>query len=67
MFDNHSILGLPLLGFPSIGPSNRQPVDVVTSDHVTKVGDFSFLYCWNYVKPFVCQFYDFFICFEYVE
>ena len=41
------------------------PVAVVTSDHVTKVGNFPFLYCWNYVNLFVCQFYDFFVCFIY--
>ena len=28
-------------------------MDVVTSDHVPKVGNFSFLYCWNYVKPYL--------------
>ena len=41
----------------------QQHVDVVTSDHVTKVGNFYFLYCSNYVKLFVCQCKDFFICF----
>ena len=33
------------------------------SDHVPKVGAFSFLYCGNYLKPLVCQFYYLFICF----
>ena len=37
--------------FPIQWTIQQQPVDVVTSDHVTKVGNFSFLYCWNYVKP----------------
>ena len=41
--------------FPLQWTLQQQPVDVVTSDHVTKVGKFSFLYCWNYVKLFVCQ------------
>ena len=31
-------------------PLHYHLVDVVTSDHVTKVGHFSFLYCWNYVN-----------------
>ena len=33
-----------------------QPVDVVTSDHVTKVGNFSFLYSLNYVNLFFYYF-----------
>ena len=49
--------------FPLQWTLQQQPVDVVTSDHVTKVGSFFFLYCWNYVKLFVCQCKDFFICF----
>ena len=48
--------------FPLQWTLQQQPVDVVTSDHVTKVGNFSFL-CWNYVKLFVCQCKDFFIYF----
>ena len=47
--------------FPLQWTLQQQPVGVVTSDHVTKVGHFSFLYCWNYVKLFVCQCKDFFI------
>ena len=49
--------------FPLQWTLQQQPVYVVTSDHVTKVVNFSFLYCWYYVKLFVCQCYDFFICF----
>ena len=40
--------------FPFSGSSDvslNQPVDVVTSEHVTKVGNFSFLW-----KLFVCHF-----------
>ena len=58
-------------------PLQYQPADVVTSDHVTKVGNFSFLYCWNYVKQFVCHFrtpsfvlfslQDIFIIFRYAH
>ena len=45
-----------------------QRVDVVTSDHVTKVGNFSFLYCWNYVKLFdFSSLQDIFIIFRYAQ
>ena len=42
--------------FPLQWTLQQQPVDVVTSDHVTKVGNSSFLYCWNYVMLFVYHF-----------
>ena len=49
--------------FPLQWTLQYQPVDVVTSDHMTKVGNFSFPYCWNYVKLFFYHFLDFFIRF----
>ena len=48
--------------FPLQWSLQYQPVDFVTSDHVTEVGNVFFLYCWNYVKLFVCHFWDFFSC-----
>ena len=47
--------------FPLQWTFQYHPVDVVLSGHVTKVGNFSFLYCWNYVKLFVYHFEDIFI------
>ena len=56
----HPLRSWPSSSYFPLWTLQYQPVDCVVSDCVTKVGSFSFLYCWNYV--FSLQ--DIFIIFQ---